>query len=165
MRAMMRVLAMALALVAVVTLVGCGDDLAFDTLRQRYEDLEYVYAEQAPEIDEKLKYSVLPKIQAAMEADDVEFRAHYFSKEFLIGENVKIKGTAWLVILEYDSAEAVKTVMEQTEGVGAILRDQVENQLESWNYSYDRLVRDRYIVFPVSCPREMAQEMLDTLQS
>jgi hypothetical protein len=165
MKAIMRVLVMALALVAVMALVGCGNRIGFDTLREKYEALGYVYSDEAPEIDEKLEHSVLPKIQAAMETDDMEFQAHYFSKEFLIGENVKIKGTAWLVILEYDSAEAVKTVIEQTEGVGAILRDQVENQLESWNYSYDRLVRDRYIVFPVSCPREMAQEMLDTLQS
>ncbi|MBE6619820.1 MAG: hypothetical protein E7625_00445 [Ruminococcaceae bacterium] len=165
MRTMIRVLAMTLALVAVLALVGCDSGIAFDTLREKYEALGYVYSEEAPEVDEKLEYSVLPEIQEALAASDLECKAHYFSKEFEYGGNGKIKATAWFVLLEYDSAKTVKAVIEETEGIGAILRDQVENQIESWNYSYDRLVREKYIIFPIHCPRDMAQEMMDTLQS
>lgn len=165
MRTVIRVLAMTLALVAVLALVGCDKGIAFDTLREKYEELGYVYSAEAPSNGETWEQYLLSDVQKALETDDAGCRAHYFSKEFEFGGNGKVKGTAWFVLLEYDSAKTVKAVIEETEGIGAILRDQVENQIATWEYSYDRLVRDQYIVIPLYCSGDQAQEILDTLQS
>lgn len=166
MKKTVHIAAMMLALVLVLVLVGCDKGIAFDALREKYEEAGCVYSVQEPEMDVTLEYG-LTKLQEALEASDFECKVHYFSKEGEVGpeDGPQIKVTGWFVILEYDSAKTVKKVTEQTEGVGAILRDQIEKKLPGWNFSYDTMTRDKYIFIPLSCPQGLANGAIEIFQS